>query len=166
MTNVQEIWKPIPFNTDYSVSNLGRVRNKRAAILRQQINHAGYPRCYPYYLGKKTCYFTHKLVALAFIDNPLNKPFINHINGVKTDNYPNNLEWCTHKENINHGFSTGLIIRKKGADNKKSMVLIHVNYGIYCTVEEAAKMTNCTSFHMRNMINGHRRNKSKFIKSV
>lgn len=166
MTNVQEIWKLIPFNSDYSISNLGRVINKHGAILKQGHNHVGYLRCYLYHEGIKRCYFAHRLVGVAFIDNPLNKPFINHKNGIKTDNTVDNLEWCTHKENVSHGFATGLIRRKKGPDNKKSMILLHTNYGIYCTVEEAAKMMGCTSFHIRNMLSGYRRNKTPFIKSV
>lgn len=58
---------------------------------------------------KRKDFKVHRLVALCFIDNPENKPFINHIDGNKFNNNKENLEWVTHIENVNHGISIGLI---------------------------------------------------------
>ena len=58
-------------------------------------------------------YLLHRLLAIAFIPNPLNLPQINHKNGIKTDNRIENLEWCTDKQNKHHGLAIGLYKRDK-----------------------------------------------------
>ncbi len=73
----------------------------------------------------------HRLVAEAFIPNPENKPFINHIDGDKTNNVFTNLEWCTCAENNQHAYSSGLKqgARKgrRGFTNKHSKPVIGIN---------------------------------------
>lgn len=58
----------------------------------------------------------HRLVAMAFIPNPENKPFINHIDGNKVNNSIENLEWCTHSENMQHSF---YVLKNKANENKE-----------------------------------------------
>jgi hypothetical protein len=58
--------------------------------------------------GEKSTVYIHRIIAKAFIPNPLDKPNINHIDGDKANFEITNLEWCTHLENMRHAYSTGL----------------------------------------------------------
>lgn len=104
-----EIWKPIP-GYEAQASSFGRIKSfymtTKGRILKGFIARNGYIRVqFQKGKGHKTW---HRLIAEAWIDNPENLPWINHINGVKTDNRPINLEWCTGSHNQRHALETGL----------------------------------------------------------
>jgi len=107
-----EEWRKIEGFSDYTVSNLGRVcstKREQAIILKTRKNNYGYLLVDLYSKNKKHHTVTiHRLVALAFIPNTENKSEVNHINGDKTDNNINNLEWVTASENMQHAFTIGL----------------------------------------------------------
>ena len=62
----------------------------------------------------------HRIIAECFVPNPYNKHDINHINGVKTDNRAENLEWCTRSENVIHAYKNGLERPLIGVDHHNS----------------------------------------------
>lgn len=111
-----EIWKDIEnYEGYYQVSNKGRVKSLERDIscrgrkhtlkmlyLKEDVSDSGYKRVT---LSKKSVtkrFLTHRLVAKAFLENPENKPFINHIDNNPQNNTIKNLEYVTHSENMLH----------------------------------------------------------------
>lgn len=112
----KEIWKPVKgFEGFYEVSNKGRVKSLERMIVRQKgsclakekylisfKDSRGYLLVALCKNGKAKHFPVHRLVATAFIDNPQNKPHVDHINTTTSDNRVENLRWCTPIENANN----------------------------------------------------------------
>lgn len=108
MDLVEEIWKTCSDFDMYEVSNLGQVRNKKTKRVLKEATQGGY-KCVGLMLNGKTISCrVHRLVAKEFIENPENKPQVNHIDKNRSNNIVSNLEWTTAKENSIHR-STGVI---------------------------------------------------------
>lgn len=112
-----EIWRDVKgFEGLYQVSNLGRVKSlpkkvrncngyfiTKERILKPQKNSKGYLRVQIV----KSYFFVHRMVATAFIPNAENKPCVNHKDCNPLNNNADNLEWCTHLENIRYSADLG-----------------------------------------------------------
>ena len=120
-----ERFAPIEGFPDYQITSHGRVFSLKYGKMRELKpckDKDGYMRLSLYKNGKEYKKTVHRLVALAFIPNPENKNEINHIDENKTNNHVSNLEWCTNKENINHGTRNeraGKAISKTTSDGRR-----------------------------------------------
>lgn len=96
-------WIKVKGYENYSVSPEGQVRNdKTGRILRPRRQSQGYIQLHLCRNGKAVQHLVHRLVAEAFIPNPEQYPYVNHINEDKSDNRVENLEWCTKQYNNNY----------------------------------------------------------------
>ena len=124
----KEVWKDIKgYEGLYQVSNLGRVKSLahvtirkngsklpvKERILKPSTTPDGYLRVELFRSGKRKIMNIHRLVYEVFHKNPENKPCVNHIDENKTNNMASNLEWCTAKENCNHGTRNKRIAKSK-----------------------------------------------------
>ena len=111
-----EEWKDIiGYEELYEVSCRGNIRNKKTSkILSNKSNSYVVVSLTRNNVVRR--FTVHRIVAQTFIENPLNKKEVNHINGIKNDNRIENLEWCTPSENINHSWRIGL---SKMTDKKR-----------------------------------------------
>lgn len=118
------LFKPVVINgmiTNYDISNTGILRNRVTQhILKYSYDKDGYLGISLCFNGRQYRCFAHRLVAKAFIPNPENKPEVNHIDGNKTNNNVDNLEWVTRQENAIHAIQAGLY-NPRGESNARSI---------------------------------------------
>jgi hypothetical protein len=149
---MSEIWKDIKGAEGfYQVSNCGRIKSvagiayrdsvfgnfqKKERILKCGKNQKGYIQFSFSRGNRKGITMVSRLVAEAFIPNKLNKPQVNHINGIVSDNHATNLEWCTNSENQLHAYRTGLTPSRKGkgvkilSTEREELVQLNTMYGL------------------------------------
>lgn len=132
---MEERWKPIKgYEGFYEISSLCRIRSLSRKVKSKSIGFAvtkerilepwmnrsvGYYMVTLYKYGKNRKLLVHRLFAEAFIPNPENKPCIDHINGIRSDNRVENLRWCTHKENTTFPLATERRIRSMNFKAKR-----------------------------------------------
>ena len=156
----------------YTIDTNGNIYSKKhKKYLKQRFDKDGYMTIGLYANGKTKWHKIHRLLALTFIPNPLNKPQVNHINGIKSDNRLQNLEWVTVRENVKHAYDIGLNkMSQKSKDaviqrNKQrlSKIVLDTNTGIYYnSVIELSNLRGINYSTLRGWLNGNYKNYSSF----
>lgn len=163
-----EEWRDIPnWEGYYAISNKGRVKtlsrttysdDGRKFIIKERLlslrfTLSGYLETYLCKAGQTSrSYAVHRLVAQAFIPNPNSYPQVNHIDGNKTNNCVENLEWVTSKMNIQHAHNLGLSNKLNSADVNAYPVRCLNNGKTYRSIVEATKDLNISHHVVRTSI--------------
>ena len=147
---------------NYEVSNLGKVRNiKSGRILKPHLNHNGYLKHHLYKHNKLKELFLHRIIAIAFIDNPEEKPQVNHIDENKLNNDLSNLEWCTVRENLIHGTRTKRVAEKLS----QKVIQLDLNDNVlneFESIKQAGQETGASASHISSCCNGKRKSAGGF----
>ena len=165
------IWKKL--DEVYEVSECGDVRSVdryveqksrtywvKGKALEHNIDRKGYHRVGLNKDSKRKYEGVHRLVAKLFIENPENKPEVNHIDGDKSNNHYTNLEWVTRSENMKHGYEMGLITHL--SDNSKAQMkeVIKTDSSgremFYPSLAEASRKDGISISYLSQIINGVR----------
>ncbi len=135
----------------------GTTQQRKGKILkefRQKISNTSYCRVVFSHENKRTDMLVHRLVAKAFILNPDNKPYVNHIDNNATNNNVDNLEWCTHSENMIHAQKQGRLFKSQQKAGKTAGIkqtdkaekiaksLVGNTYGLWKVVDYFGKKGN------------------------
>ena len=145
----------------YEVDNLSRVFSLRTGKqMKQMVNTRGYKTVALTKEGKTKCVFVHRMVAEAFVSNDANFPFVNHKDEDKTNNLPENLEWCTARYNANYGTAikrrvatlkrNGTSTKGRPSEKRKQIVAIDEN-GVETIFENSYEAAEKTGVDRRNI---------------
>jgi hypothetical protein len=171
-----QIWKPIDgYLGFYEVSDRGMVRSVNRAVsvlngktrkitgrtIAPKRHSQGYRFVALSKGGAINNRYIHRLVAAAFISNPMRLPLVNHLSGDKTDNRVANLQWVTHAENVQHAYDNGLNCNKGAAHHFAAGVIDNVLGKRFSTVKDWCAARGIPYSTGRNLLNGS--NKSKTI---
>jgi|LGOV01.1.fsa_nt_gb hypothetical protein len=149
-----EIWKDIKdYEGLYQVSNMGRISNFKH-IMKLSIDTGGYPKVKLCNKTKHITHIVHRLVAITFIPNQLNKSQVNHIDGNKLNNRITNLEWVTQSENMLHAYKNNL---NKNTTKKQVQMLSldGIVLNTFKSISLASKQTRINRGNISSCVNGN-----------
>lgn len=160
------IWKPLKnYEGLYEISNTGKIKSLyKNRILKDSLTKYGYYQVQLFKNKQYKQYLVHRLVAENFIENPENKPQINHINALKTDNRVTNLEWVTSAENMNHAKKLGLLKgNEKSKYNACKKVKDTITGIVYPSLKQASLDLNIKYSILRSMLSKKQKNTTSLI---
>lgn len=154
---MEEVWKWIPnYEGTHQASNLGRIRSvdrvvpvkgnkeefsrRKGRIMKQFTHPYGYKILRLCREGKCTSLKVHRLVLAAFKGYKEDLPYVNHIDGNKSNNNLDNLEWCTASYNQKHAYNLGLRSPIKGEDKKDAKLTLPDIVTIWCYLLEGFEL--------------------------
>lgn len=164
------------FLGQYLVSDKGEVFSIRTnRVIRPAPDKYGYLYYVLCVSGKRCTVKAHRLVALAWIDNPQNKPAIDHINGIKTDNRVENLRWVSNKENTNNPATLPRLLNaiknrdysrlgEKTDFGRKPVKVVYLTgeVKVFPSLKSAAESTHKSYSHLSDIVNGKRKQDRRF----
>jgi hypothetical protein len=149
-------------NTNYYVDKDGSIHKNGKKISQSKMTR-GYLSVSIYHNGVFKTHYVHRIVAECYLDNPKNKPLVNHIDGNKLNNSVENLEWVTHKENSQH--SVTILRKEMGERHSRAKVPDHIvlfiknckENNIEPDFQEIASKYSVGVRHIKNIYNGKKR---------
>lgn len=149
-----ERWTKIKRYPKYEVSDKGRVRNKETCHVLSPRNSNGYHTVNLFNGYGASVKAVHRLVAEAFCEGASKELDVNHIDGCKTNNDANNLEWCTRSQNIKHAFDTG--IRQPSSQYPIRSVKVVETGEVYPSARACARAIEGDFSHIMKCLHGDR----------
>jgi hypothetical protein len=166
---LKEIWKDVVgYEGLYRISNLGKIKSLRKNIILKPVkNSRAYCQVTLSQGNKRKNYRINRLVAIHFIENTLNKPHVNHIDEDKENNRADNLEWCTPKENCNHGTGAKRCVQNRNFDNRRKKVLQYSINGDFIkewkSIYEISRVLNYNLSSISQCCHGKRKTSKRFV---
>lgn len=174
MEEIKEEWKDVKgYEGCYKVSNMGRIKSfkheKDGRLLSPKFN-GNYNQIRLCKDGVCNIFSIHRLVAIHFVENPLNKDQVNHIDGNKTNNFYKNLEWATHSENGLHAYETNLRVSQKGEVHGRSRLTEKEVLAIYFLAHtgkfEQKKIAEMFNIHLATVSDIKLKKRWKHVTSI
>ena len=167
------MWKKIKNFPNYEINETGEIKNiKRNKLLKPTSNKAGKGYLYVslYNNGKHKRFFVHRLVAICFIPNVLNKPYVNHKDGNTINNSVDNLEWVTSYENVRHASLELKVMKGYEIHNEKmKKPVLQIDYytkeivNKFGSIREASKSTGIASSNIVDNLKNRQTHTKGFI---